>query len=589
MPMEMRRAGSLLLISALAVSVAPLMPARAEPTPAGPMMSSDRAGSHPAPEATTELTIPDASPATAPGVPRADEGSVAGQLPPAPVAVEVIEPATLEATPIAIDAKAALDRLGRRASSFDKRDTAGLLAAYTARQGAAIWMTSRGATEQAIAVAREIEKADDWGLKSSDFDLPGLATVGADAPHPSPAELADHEVRLTLAVLKYARHARGGRFEPTALTKYLDRRSPVLDPQAVLDRVASANEPSAELRGLHPRHAQFERLRQRYLDVRDAPAPKGSTVTEAARILANMEQWRWMPDELGAFHIWANIPEYQFSVVRDGDAVHTERMVVGKTASQTPIFSDEMTQVIFHPYWGVPDSIKRFQVLPSLRGSQSYLKKYNLKIQLGGRDVDPRSIDWSATDIRRFHFYQKPGNSNVLGSVKFWFPNKHAVYMHDTPSKSLFKAPVRTFSAGCMRVQDPMKLAELILAEDRQMSPEQVRALVKPSAPENNQLNLSRRVPVHITYFTMSIDAAGNVSTFKDVYGHEERIRLGLEGKMHLVKAVPEPADKERAEALGQIASSRATPAPSIWSGGSSTQSEWARRAFSGGFANAGN
>ena len=168
--------------------------------------------------------------------------------------------------------------------------------------------------------------------------------------------------------------------------------------------------------------------------------------------------------------------------------------MVGKTDTQTPIFSDEMEQVIFHPFWGIPDSIKKDDILPTLlRGSTKMIERYNVRIQSGGRDIDPLSVDWTQNDIRKFHVYQPPGDNNLLGVVKFRFPNKHDVYMHDTPQKHLFNGTVRANSHGCMRVRDPQKLAELILAEDQGWPAGRVASVVASNQP-NNQINLKRKV-----------------------------------------------------------------------------------------------
>lgn len=473
---------------------------------------------------------------------------------------------------VTIDMEATSRRLGASASAH-KLDVAGIIAAYAARGGKPIWMTPKGASQEALRLAAEIGKADAWGLKASAFDLPRLTPSRDDAADLSPEALADSEARLSLAFLKYARHARGGRFEPTALTPFLDRKAQVYDPKSLLDQVAIAADPGDYIRNLNPRHPQFQRLRQKYL----AAVPKGQTA-EAQRYLANMEQWRWMPDDIGRFHIWVNVPEYVIRVVADGKVVHAEKVVAGKLDTQTPIFSATMEQVIFHPFWGVPDSIKTGEILPSLKKGGSVLKRHNLRLQAGGKDVDPSTIDWTNTDIRRFHVYQAPGGGNVLGVVKFRFPNKHDVYMHDTPSKSLFKQSARAYSHGCMRVNDPVKLAEVILAEDRRMSAERVRGFAKEGAAQNNAIGLNRHIPVHITYFTAYVDEAGKVSTFKDVYGHEERIRLALAGKMNLIKPVPKPQPgEERAEPVGRLSEIKET--------------DWRQRAFSGnsGFGSAGN
>jgi murein L,D-transpeptidase YcbB/YkuD len=252
-------------------------------------------------------------------------------------------------------------------------------------------------------------------------------------------------------------------------------------------------------------------------------------VLSESAILANMEQWRWMPEDLGAFHITVNVPEYAIRVVRDGEAVHTERVIVGEIANQTPVFSDKMSTVVFHPFWGVPDSIKVNELLPSLaRGSA--LERQGLRVQYNGRDVDPRSVDWSQADIRNFHVYQPPGSSNVLGVVKFLFPNQHQTYMHDTPTKNLFNASQRTFSHGCMRVRNPLKLAEAVMGHDRGWTMADVDDALA-NGPENNNITLDRKIPVHMTYFTVVANPDGSYQTFNDVYGHEKRITLALAGR----------------------------------------------------------
>jgi len=183
----------------------------------------------------------------------------------------------------------------------------------------------------------------------------------------------------------------------------------------------------------------------------------------------------------------------------------------------------------------VPNSIKRADIQPSLaRGSRRLLERYNLRIQYRGRDIDPSSVDWATADMRKFHIYQPPGGPNLLGVVKFRFPNKHDVYMHDTPQKYLFKLSVRANSHGCMRIRNPERLAELLLAHDQAWPAGRVAAAIK-SGPQNNQISLKQKIPVHITYFTAAVDDDGKLKFFKDIYGHEKRIELGLEGKTKLL------------------------------------------------------
>jgi murein L,D-transpeptidase YcbB/YkuD len=155
----------------------------------------------------------------------------------------------------------------------------------------------------------------------------------------------------------------------------------------------------------------------------------------------------------------------------------------------------------------------------------------------------------------------------VLGVVKFRFPNKHDVYMHDTPTKNLFNASVRAFSHGCMRVREPQRLAELLLAEDKGWPAARIASAIN-GGPQNNQINLSQRFPVHITYFTAAVEE-GKLKLYGDLYGHESKIALGMEGKAHLIPRWKEDRAPVRAEAVGRLAETK-----------SDGQKEWMRRAF---------
>lgn len=266
------------------------------------------------------------------------------------------------------------------------------------------------------------------------------------------------------------------------------------------------------------------------IDAKLRAAFNGSGPVTEETILANMEEWRWMPEDLGATHIVVNIPEFLVRVIKDGHAIHTERVVTGQVSTQTPIFSDEMRTVVFRPPWIVPDSIKVNELLPRLRSGSDPIAGRGLVMSRNGREISPWSVDWYTGDIRTYDIQQPPGPSNVLGVVKFLFPNKHAVYLHDTPSKSLFDAKQRTFSHGCVRVRNPVRLAEVLMSEDKGWDAAKVKELVE-TGPDNNETPVDKPIPVHITYFTAWVDEAGELKTFPDVYGHEQRIKLALAGR----------------------------------------------------------
>ncbi|MEZ5842366.1 MAG: L,D-transpeptidase family protein [Hyphomicrobiaceae bacterium] len=489
----------------------------------------------------------------------------------------------------------------------------GALTAYYANDAATpLFVTPDGVGERATNALKLIAAAGDWGLRASDFALPA-----ADASPSGTDALAAYEVKLALAAMEYVRQARGGRIVPTDLSHAIDRSPETIAPDTVLKQLATA--PSAEiwLRQQHPRHPQFERLRRAFVALRDGrtadeapeviaeqepkkgksakskpkPAAQRPREQRLATLLRNMEMWRWMPRDLGRYHVIVNIPEFVLRVVRNDTVEHEERIIVGKVQNQTPIFSDEMETVVFHPFWGVPNSIKVKELLPGLvRGSNS-LARNGLKLQYKGRDVEPSSINWAQTDIRNFHVYQPPGGSNVLGKVKFLFPNSHQVYMHDTPTKHLFASSQRTFSHGCMRVRNPIRFAEVLLAEDKGWSAAKVKAILD-SGPQNNNVTLDRKIPVHIAYFTAVVGDDGKVRYLNDVYGHEKVVQMGLDGKAHLIVKKKEDLGTYRAEVIGRLSEN----SPNWWGGGwggwdggssgggsssgGAARSQWARDAF---------
>ena len=252
--------------------------------------------------------------------------------------------------------------------------------------------------------------------------------------------------------------------------------------------------------------------------------------TQVERILANMERWRWVPEDLGSIYVFDNIPEFLTRIVHDGHVVHTARIVVGKPDTPTPLFSKSMKYVEFHPFWKVPDSIKVKELLPSIaRGGNGALARRGLKLAYNGKEVNPSTVNFGTTDIRAYEVFQPPGAGNALGDVKFMFPNHYDVYMHDTPSKDLFADNVRAFSHGCMRVQDPHKFAEIIMGEANGWSSDRVKEQFANQT--NQQVPLDHPLPVHVTYFTVRATVDGQLQFIDDIYGHDRRTTMAMAGK----------------------------------------------------------
>jgi murein L,D-transpeptidase YcbB/YkuD len=427
-----------------------------------------------------------------------------------------------------------------------------------------LWVTALGLNEQARAAIVEIGNADEWGLDADDFKVPDLAANGDRQL--SARELIELEMQTSLAVLKYARYARGGRMDPKDLSLDIDRAPPVLAADVVLDGARKADNVAEFLRGLHPKHEQFVKLRAAYLKALDAEADQAENgdanedgnrkrrrkkqTKLSKRLLYNMEMWRWMPEKLGAVYVQPNIPEFRIRVVKNGTIIHSERIVTGKVQNKTPVFSDELETIVFRPNWGIPNSIKVKEILPKIMRGKG-IESQGFRVRYGNSDIDPRRVDWSRVDIRNYHIYQPPGNRNALGLVKFMFPNKHAVYFHDTPSKYLFNKKVRAYSHGCIRVRDPMKMAAVLLGEDRGWGQGKIDELAN-SGQDDQQIQMERKIPVHVTYFTARADEDGEIRFVDDIYGHEKLIQMGFDGKAHTIVKEDRSLDKYLGDRVGR-------------------------------------
>lgn len=483
-----------------------------------------------------------------------------------------------EAVLIAIRSRLTNAKVAKRPTQTEKGaaiDRAGLAKFYAtlgeqadqgAEAGRPLWVNGTGLTEQARAALREVNNSAEWGFSPDHFDMPEHAFNGTEAL--SSRALVQLEMKTSLTILKYARFARGGRMDPTDLSLDIDRKSPLLPANEVLRGAHQAADVGAFLQGLHPKHDQFVKLRAAYLKALEDEADGIATIADegagngkkrrksrnrtllSKRLLYNMEMWRWMPEDLGNVYVMPNIPEYRIRVIKNGRIIHSERIVTGKVANKTPVFSDELETIVFRPNWGIPNSIKVKEILPKILGGKG-IERQGFRVQSAGRDIDPRTVNWSRVDIRNYHIYQPPGRRNALGLVKFLFPNKHAVYFHDTPSKYLFKKKKRAYSHGCMRVRDPMKMAAVIFGEDRGWGQAKINEIAK-SGVDNRQIRLNKKIPVHVTYFTARANQDGEIELVNDVYGHEKLIQKGFDGRAHTIVKPNRSLDKYLRDRIGR-------------------------------------
>ena len=497
--------------------------------------------------------------------------AVDSAMPPAPPAAVAPPPAPAAVAPPAapdirgtveektIDAQIA-DNLRAIITSgqFDKRidrasEREAIAAFYAARNYVPLW-TADGklAVRAKSAIARLGNVAAD-GLDPADYPVPAFGAATG------PETLADADITLSYSALLYARHLATGRIAPGRVLVEVDYGDHAPAPADILKTLAEATDAGAALEGFNPPHRGFLALKAKLAELRqtaarpepvEAPAAKphkgrhaesAPALMKSAQIelvLANMERWRWLPRTLGETYVMVNVPDYTLKVVHDHQEAWHTKIVAGKPQTPTPLLSAQMDNVLVNPSWHVPQSIIK----------NEYLPRY-------GRD--PNIFARMGLEVKRNHdgtlsVTQPPGAGNALGRIKFNFPNKFAVYLHDTPQKQLFSADKRAFSHGCMRVENPTKFGEVML-----------HLALNGPAPDAQQLNalfgrgertfmLDDKPMVHLTYQTAFVDDAGKLQLREDIYGVDERIRTILQSDERRIADLAPPQDTKRGEASAQ-------------------------------------
>ena len=264
--------------------------------------------------------------------------------------------------------------------------------------------------------------------------------------------------------------------------------------------------------------------------IRELNVPLSDRVVQ---LQLTLERWRWLPHEFSQPPIVVNIPEFRLRAFDQKDNVALAmNVVVGRAyRRQTPVFAKDMTHVIFRPYWNVPRSIERTEIVPSIERDRFYLSKKDYEVVTHGGDVvtNGRISDEILQGLRdgALEVRQRPGPSNALGLVKLMFPNEYNVYLHSTPSPELFARPRRDFSHGCIRVEKPVELTTWVLRDNPGWDEARVEATMQ-NGQDNYQVNLSKPIPVLILYGTAVVDNKDEVHFFDDIYGHDAALKETL-------------------------------------------------------------
>lgn len=232
------------------------------------------------------------------------------------------------------------------------------------------------------------------------------------------------------------------------------------------------------------------------------------------QLALNVERWLWLPKDFGIDYFYVNIPSLNLELYHIDSLVSSHRAVIGRIDRQTPIFYAPMSYVEFNPTWTIPPNILANDIVPASRKNPSYLSKKGIKVFDKNGVVDFINIDWK--NYKKYSFVQEPGPSNALGSVKFIFPNKYFIFFHDTPNKSHFALTDRAYSSGCIRIENPIELAYVLLNYSKLYTREKIDEILK--SRKQTRVNLVNPPKVFITYFTASANKDYQVKFYKDVY-----------------------------------------------------------------------
>jgi len=401
------------------------------------------------------------------------------------------------------------------------------------------WVRGGVPTGQARSVARALEAAARLGLDPDDYDGPAwrdrIEALDARAPAPE-QELVRFDVGLTVSAIRYVSDLSAGRLGARTGVGNVGRvrlaraaGEEHVELAAFVRGLLGAADVDAALAAAEPPFATYRRTVaafQRYLEL--AAAGDVQLAARAEQLKLTIERWRWLPHGFPVPPLVVNIPEFRLHVV-DPTAPWSMKVVVGRAyRHRTPVFSAEMTQVIFHPAWFVPLSIQREDLVPRVEKDAGFLAEGGYEIldsRGGGVGVAPAdAVEGLRSGALRLR--QLPGPANALGAVEFVFPNPQGIFLHGTPAQELFARARRDFSHGCIRVEDPLALAAWVLRDEPGWTLDRVRAAMDGS--ETIAVKLAHRTPVLVLYGTAVVAESGEVTFLDDVYGRDAALARAL-------------------------------------------------------------
>jgi len=432
--------------------------------------------------------------------------------------------------------------LNKKSPSLNKE----LIEFYHNRKCLPAWSNESGVDPQAVSLLYVLNHSNEEGLNNDDpvYHRKNILTLMESISLESykksnPIALAQLDILLTDGYMTLGKHLYYGVLPREAFIKEwsIPKKKPINIGDHLHDALENKNIQTS-LEELSPSSHGYQTLKKLLLEYLKIPNKSGSNETNLSLnsdieekitiIRLNMERWRWVPDVHERSYILVNIPDFSLSVIKEEKTALKIKAIVGKKKRETPIFNATLKYIVVNPYWNVPITILREDIFPKVRKNISYLKKEKIRLFKQGNDkkeINPYTINWKDADANSFPYRlrQDTGAKNVLGRLKFVFPNSRDIYIHDTPSKYLFDKDVRTFSSGCVRIKEPIKFANYLLKNDNNgWGDKNISTLINKGS--HKSIFLATPIKVQIQYWTVWVDDEGVANFRDDVYGYDKNL-----------------------------------------------------------------
>ena len=420
--------------------------------------------------------------------------------------------------------KAALET-GEKPFRGKKRSDAGdvwkdVRAFYERRQFTPAWIEGRRPRAKWDHFREALQAAQRHGLEPLTYDVNAQLALRAQtnrtilgAEEVEESRIGETDVRITYTFLLFASHLLHGELDPEDVDAAWTAKRRRADLPAIVAKAIETGDVQGALDSVAPRHDGYQWLAAALARLRAE-----GHAQEARRVELNLDRWRWLPESLGGRYVLVNIPSYELRLVDGGKEALRMKVVVGKAFNPTPVFSDEITYLVFNPRWNIPPNILVEEIVPEVQKDRGYLERHDMEIVKDGQIVSVGDVDLD--EPKSFEIRQRSGPKNALGLVKFGLPNKFDVYLHDTPADALFSRTSRAFSHGCVRLEKPVELAQALLRDQ----PKWTRVAIEKAMQDGTEQHVELRspIPVHIVYLTAWAEQDGTLRFGEDVYGHDQ-------------------------------------------------------------------